>query len=72
MAMSRNISSPFLSFLTNKPGIEYRKELSDDRKMIYLVSSDFNIEKDVIGRGDVKLPNNIITTNDDMFWQRPL
>lgn len=53
-------------------GIEYRKELSDDRKMIYLVPSDFNIDKDVIGRGDEKSPNNIITTNDDMFWQRPL
>ena len=40
--------------------------------MIYLVPSDFNIDKDVIGRGDEKSPNNIITTNDDMFWQRPL
>ncbi len=54
-------------------GIEYGKEkLSDDKKMIYLVPSDFNIEKDVIGHGDEKSPNNIITTNDDMFWQRPL
>ena len=30
-----------------------------------------NIDKDIIGRGDEKSPNNIITTNDDMFWQRP-
>ena len=55
-------------------GIEYKKvETSDSIKKhwIYLVPADYDIEKDVIGRGDEKSSNNIISTNDALFWQKP-
>ena len=48
---------------------ELESELLSNRDRLKLLEE--NIEKDIIGRGDEKSPNNIITTNDDMFWQRP-
>lgn len=49
-------------------GIEYNQNRNN---WVILVPSDFDINKDVIGQGDEKNKNSIITTNDSLFWQEP-
>ncbi len=55
-------------------GIEYKKVESSDpieKRWIYLVPADYDMENDDIGSGDEKSSNSLITTNDSVFWQKP-
>lgn len=51
-------------------GIEYKQNSSKPGYVI-LVPSDFDRNEDVIGQGDEKKNNNIVTTDDSLFWQKP-